>query len=137
MHAIHRLPARKQEGKSSPAIIVKLNSRIKKSKLVEASKEKRLTGIYISNHLSQYTQKIYSEARELKRSGKVKYAWEKEGKIYVRRTDDSKAERMDNYSGTRAEEPVTRTEEIPRNTRSVSKQRTLMQLGVSSAQSNK
>ena len=71
--AIHGIHTRKNTENEAP-IIVRLNNRMKKAKLVRKSKEKRLDGIYISNHLSQQTQQIFAKARELKRRNVVKFA---------------------------------------------------------------
>lgn len=46
--------------------------------------------IYINENLTKRNKKLFKKARDLKRNGDVKYAWCKNGKIFIRKTDDSK-----------------------------------------------
>lgn len=47
--------------------------------------------IFLSDHLTQFSNNIFYEARHLRKNHKVKYAWSKLGKIYVKKDDDSLA----------------------------------------------
>lgn len=47
--------------------------------------------IYIGDHLTRYRQLLFKEARDAKRKGNVKYAWSKNGEIYIRKTEDGDA----------------------------------------------
>lgn len=47
--------------------------------------------IFISDHLTPVTSKIFYQARQLKKKQKIKYAWSKLGKIYVRKDENSRA----------------------------------------------
>lgn len=44
--------------------------------------------VYVSDYLTQKTKKIFDEARNLKKTGKVKHCWISNGKVLVRKTDD-------------------------------------------------
>ena len=94
VHVIHKLPIRNKNGETAP-IIVKMNSRIKKEMLVKSSKEKKLPGIYFQNHLTvNNAQKMFMEARELRKKGVVKFAWERNGVIFVKKDENAEAVRM-------------------------------------------
>lgn len=47
--------------------------------------------VYISDHLTPYTATIYYHARQLKKNSNYKYAWTKNGKVYVRRNETDRA----------------------------------------------
>lgn len=101
INAVHRLSANKDK---IPSIIVRLNSRMKKQKLIQNSKRKRLHGknlnmnpavpIYVSEHMSANTMSIFRKAMELKSQGAISYAWVKEGKIYIRENENDPARRI-------------------------------------------
>ena len=89
IQAIHRIYTRETD-KVAP-VIVRMNNRTKKTKLVKYSNEKRLEGIFVSNHLSTQSQYLLAKARDLKRSRIVKFAWEADGKIFTRKNEKTKA----------------------------------------------
>jgi hypothetical protein len=43
--------------------------------------------IYINESLSAYNRRLYSAAKELKKQGKLKYLWVRNGTIFVRKED--------------------------------------------------
>lgn len=66
--ALHRLPTRKETMANS--IIVKLNSRANRGKLMKKAKKKRLPIIsYINEHLTRESQKLLNEARAMRDEG--------------------------------------------------------------------
>ncbi|XP_073960964.1 uncharacterized protein [Choristoneura fumiferana] len=48
------------------------------------------TPIYVGEHLTPRATRLHFLARELKKSGAFKYCWTSYGKVYLRKTDDSK-----------------------------------------------
>ena len=95
--AIHRLPSKTE---ISP-IIVRLANYDKKSMLISVSKKIRpntdMLGmnaaepkpIYISEHLTKQTASLFKSAQALKKDGLVKFVWIKEGKILLRKQENS------------------------------------------------
>lgn len=94
VNTYHRLAPNKNKKR---AVIVRLNNRLKKSKLVKASRLVKLQGIYVNNHLTKYTISLLAEARELRDQGKIKHAWESECQILVRAKEDSPAIKISSY----------------------------------------
>jgi hypothetical protein len=45
--------------------------------------------IYVNESLTAHNRKLYSKARDLKKSGKLKYLWVRGGKIFGRKEDGS------------------------------------------------
>lgn len=97
--AIHRLPSRNRS--EIPQIIVRMLNHDKKNKLIynarnikpttEGITEGTSNPICINDHLSKANSYILKRAKELKKSGLIKFAWVKNYKIYVRERDDSTA----------------------------------------------
>lgn len=89
-NSAHHLPAHKDK---IPAIIVRLNSRFKKSVLIENSTKKRLPGkdlkfdpavpIFVNEHLTSHTAHIRKKVLELKRKNGIHQAWVKDGKVCI------------------------------------------------------
>lgn len=46
--------------------------------------------IYINEHITAFKKLLFKKARDLKRSNKVKFAWVKNGGVYIRESDKSK-----------------------------------------------
>lgn len=88
--ALHRLnPPRNKD--FPPAVIIKLNSHIKKRMMIRKSKEVRLENIYVNNHLTNEMREIKAVALKLRREGKLKHVWDTDnGDVLVRITDDMK-----------------------------------------------
>ena len=103
--AVHRLPSRDDK---IPAVIVRLNSRSKKSQLVENSKKMRLHGkslnlnpavpIYVSEHLTPNSMHILKNALQLKTRGMISQAWSRDGKIFIRQKDNEATKRITDLS---------------------------------------
>lgn len=93
INAIHRLPSKKEH----PPILVCLNSLEKKNELIEWSKQnskKQGTNkkpIFISEHLTKYNGELLREAKQRE---DIKYAWVKNGRILIRRNEESGIEEL-------------------------------------------
>lgn len=98
---IHRkmLPANVSSG-LPPPIVVQFTDSITKTSVMAANKSKKLDSliispkqpkrpIYLNEQLTRHKQFMFKEARQLKRDGKVKFAWTKNGEIYVRKNEQS------------------------------------------------
>lgn len=66
-----------------------LYNRIKKPELVKQSKEKKLDGQFISDHLTTNTQKLFAEPCELSNKETVKFARCKVEKVLVRKYENN------------------------------------------------
>ncbi len=86
IHAFHRLPTK--EGKNKP-VIVKLNNRQTKARLVRRSKQIKLQNIFVNEYVSKQTNELFSAARLAKKDGKFQFVWLKEGQVFVRREERS------------------------------------------------
>lgn len=100
---VHRLPTRK-EGEDKP-ILVRFTNRWMKEKILNAKRKARnLTlfnigmapqnkdkNIFINEHLTLNAQALFKRARHLKTKGHFKYAWSRGGKIFLKKTETSKA----------------------------------------------
>lgn len=58
----------------------------------------RSTRIYVCEHLSPETKQVHTAARKFKRENNYKYVWVRNGQIYLRKEDDSKAVRITKIS---------------------------------------
>lgn len=87
--AIHRLPSKDKS--RPPPVIVKLNNRSKKKQLVRKSKEAKLKGIYVANHLTREMKWLKGKAIECRNDGLLKYVWDSDdGNILVREMENSR-----------------------------------------------
>lgn len=159
----HRLPAR---GDNIPPIVVRLNNRDKKSKLISSSRRIKLHGkdlnlnpavpIFVGEHLTLQSMAILKKANELKRKGLIFNAWCIDGKIFIRVNDKDAAVRIDEESqldnfeddvSNASQESATSTpingnngqssSEQDRRLRSGNKPLTLSQLNVAKTKSSK
>lgn len=99
----HRVPsARKDKPK---AIIVQFKTKQQRDKCLRLAKEKRLLSsdissrfpgspLYINEHLAPAMKKLFFNCRVFKREKDFKYCWVKEGKIYLRKTDNARVFRV-------------------------------------------
>lgn len=93
---------------STKAIHVNFKTNESKMKIMSAMKGKKLNTellgcpmkrpIYINEQLTSKNQKLYKEARELRRQKIVKFAWVKNGVVYVRQTETSQIIKFDNQN---------------------------------------
>lgn len=98
--AMHRLG-----NKDLSPIIVRLANRQKKERMLKLARKEAITSselgysrnekIYLSEHLSKYSQFLLDNAKSvLRKDGLVKFIWPSEGKILVRATEKSKILRI-------------------------------------------
>lgn len=90
--AAHRLRAR---GNKTAPIIVKLNSLIKRTKLIRNSKQMKIEStvlgfedrlpIFINEDLTSQNVVLFSKALEFKRNGHIESTWTFNGKIFLRK----------------------------------------------------
>lgn len=101
----HRIGVKKTD--KPRLILVKMTNVDSKTKIMKNLKDKSLDcsqftsknkawgtkndRIFLGDHLTSTTNNIFYHARQLKKRNKVKYAWSKLGKIYVKKDDDSRA----------------------------------------------
>lgn len=85
-----------------PPIIIKFNKKVDKelvlknkkgitldTSLIYPDSEKRY--IYINENMTKYYKQLFKKARDLKRKNTVKFAWFKNGKVFIKKTDDSQS----------------------------------------------
>jgi len=99
---VHRM-ATKKDTPVKP-IIIRFVNRWKKSELMALARKEQPTtsllgfepseDIFFSDQLSQETKQLLGKTKELCDQGKVKYAWCRDGKIFIRQTENSDAERI-------------------------------------------
>ncbi|XP_046662230.1 uncharacterized protein LOC124355230 [Homalodisca vitripennis] len=100
----HRLPQPRNK-KFPPTIIVQFVNRTTKAEWLAAVKTNRLqttdvlatfapAPVFINEHLTKHNRELLRQAKSLVRSGSLAYAWVKEGKVFVRKTQDSYAIRI-------------------------------------------
>lgn len=91
INTIHRMPTKK----GIRPVIVRLNNRMKKSRLVKRSRECELeAGIKIYNHLTNKSMEILNAARDVRAEGAIQFVWETNGKILIRKDENSQATRI-------------------------------------------
>lgn len=87
------------------SIIIQFKKENLKNEILTQNKTKRINtrslnntcekrNIYIQQQLTKRRQYLYKLARDLKRENLIKYAWVKDGEIYIRKTDSSKIIRI-------------------------------------------
>lgn len=85
----HRLPTSKKENRHRP-VIVRMNNRMKKEKLIQRSKECRLQNIYIDRHHTKETTALLNEAKAGRKEGAFKYAWiNRRGQVMIRTKENT------------------------------------------------
>ncbi|KAI5741557.1 hypothetical protein M8J76_014842 [Diaphorina citri] len=85
----YRVPSRNKDS-PRPIVVKLLNSKtrdiwIKKYKSKELWKKK----MYITEHLTPYNQNLFYHTRKLAKESGYKFAWTKDGKIYLKENEDS------------------------------------------------
>lgn len=94
--AAHRLPTNKGR---IPSIVVKLNNHELKSIMITNAKRQKLHGnsmgfdpalpIYINEHHTKKTREFINLAKKLQSEGKIAYTWVRDGKVFVKVTENS------------------------------------------------
>lgn len=119
--AAHRLPTANR--KWHPPIVVKLTSLRKRDELIHKSKQLRISTdrigfkdkepIFIDEHLTSQNAKLVSKALQLKKAGNLAHAWHRDGKIFVRKSINGPAIKIDNEDQLQeaAAQDVIRAEE--------------------------
>ncbi|KAH9371958.1 hypothetical protein HPB48_000567 [Haemaphysalis longicornis] len=97
----HRVP--KKDG-GCPNIVVQFKSRVKRDAVIDKARKKRLNAstfklegnshVFVNDHLCPVLKKLLGEDIARKNEKKWKYTWTKGGKIYPRRTDESRTLRV-------------------------------------------
>ena len=78
-------------------VVAEITIRMKKNRLVRNSKSRKLqNGIAVYNHSTSRTYELFDQARELRNEGLVKFVWESDCKILVRKDENSPAIRITN-----------------------------------------
>lgn len=54
--------------------------------------------IYINDYLTNHTRQLYELAKQLKKKYKLRYAWTKDGKVFIRKNENSRILRIKNIS---------------------------------------
>lgn len=94
----HRLPSRKGDSKSPPAIIIKFTRRIDKEELLRKRRIKRDFStrhlglasdipLYLNESLAPERRRVLALARRIKAEKGYKYLWIRNGKILMRKID--------------------------------------------------
>lgn len=100
---IYRIPGKREANKP---VIIELATKEKKICVLKAAKEfniqhrnaklnashlglKQNTPIYVSDHLTPLANRLFFLARDLVKSNIFKYCWSSNGKIFVKKTDDT------------------------------------------------
>lgn len=102
LQAIHRVPRRAGNQQQPNPIVVQFTNRQKRDAILEKSKQKKLSAadiidnvptspIYINEHLTPYLKNILHEAKIKRTKKEVKYVWVKNGKVYVRKNENTPA----------------------------------------------
>ncbi|XP_065221127.1 uncharacterized protein LOC135846068 [Planococcus citri] len=99
--------------RGTPAILVQLNDRDKRSQFIKQSKARKLNAknlgfnsnenIYVNEHLTKHTMSLFKKAKALCDEGKILSTWSFEGNIYIRKSEGSEstkiydADQLDNF----------------------------------------
>lgn len=98
---MYRINTGENESGLPPPIMMKLYKMSDKELILKGKKGKTLDTtliypksekhtIYIYEHLTNHYRYLFKKARDIKRSGAVKFAWYKDGNILIRKTEKSK-----------------------------------------------
>lgn len=101
----HRIPTARQD-KDKP-IIVQFKSKAQRDHCLQLSKVKKLLSsdfstsfptspVYFNEHLAPAMKKLLNVCKIFKRENEYKYCWVKDGKIFLRKADNSKVFRVTN-----------------------------------------
>lgn len=104
----HRLSRPNNENHSAPAIVVQFVSRSVRAEWLSAAKKRKIlttdlspslqpAPVYINEHLSAHNKQLLGRAKSLVREKKLAYAWVNDGRVLVRKTADSQAERVRDF----------------------------------------
>lgn len=71
------------------AIVVRFNDSYKKVEIIEASKYTGIKGLFVDEQLTRHNAEILQKVKKLRSKGKLKLVWTREGKIYIKQSDES------------------------------------------------
>lgn len=92
---------RKNSNNENNPIIITLNNKQSKINILKARKEigslqtrechikGRNNDIFVNEHLTTLTGKIFYATRQLKKEKKIRYTWIRDGNVYIRKTETS------------------------------------------------
>lgn len=93
-----------------PRIIVKFTRTLVKQRLINGIKVKKSlyakelgidkdkeTQIYLNEYLSQKSHELWKEVKKLRSSNKVKYAWIRDGEVYIRKEEGGERVHVNNF----------------------------------------
>ncbi|KAG8260803.1 hypothetical protein J6590_088589 [Homalodisca vitripennis] len=91
-----------------PSIVVQFISRSIRGEWLIAARQNRIettdlapslprAPVFISEHLAAHNKSILGRAKAFVKFGKLAYAWSREGRIMVRKTADSPAQRVSSF----------------------------------------
>ncbi|KAK7586086.1 hypothetical protein V9T40_003962 [Parthenolecanium corni] len=94
-----------QSKRDNTPIIIRMNNWHKKGALVAGSKMQKPTWtingeekpIFISEDLTEYTNGLLRDTKLLRSEGRVQFVWVKNGKIFAKATEDSKAVKIEEH----------------------------------------
>jgi environmental stress-induced protein Ves len=69
---------------------IKLDSNATKTKLFQARKQAAPKNIYLSECLTQRQYQLLQEAKKVAKSGHLRFAWSRNGSVFVKQTETSK-----------------------------------------------
>lgn len=75
-----------------------INNKKKITEKLNSKSEKNELSIYITESITQYFSYLFKCARDLKRKKKIKYAWFKNGNLFIKEADDKKSVKVLNVS---------------------------------------
>lgn len=104
--AAHRLPTPRGK-KFYPSIVVQFISRSIRASWLDAARQKRINTsdlattlppgpVFVVEHLTVRNKAILGQAKHHVKEGHLTYAWTREGKIFIRKTAESRAIRVTN-----------------------------------------
>lgn len=101
MEVCHRVPRKVGE---CPNVVVQFTTRTKRDAVLEAARKRRVntadfglngrSPVYINEHLCLSVKRLLGQVTARKNEKHWKYAWTKQGKIFARKTDESRVLRV-------------------------------------------
>lgn len=109
VQAIHRLPTVRQRAKGDQPILVQFSNRQLRDQVLSVGRKKKLlttdlfpneqvNNLYINEHLTPFYKKLWQQTLTKKKEVKFEYAWIKNSKIFVKKTEDSTPIIIKNYT---------------------------------------
>jgi len=107
VQAVHRVPTKRSKGPKP--IILQFSNRQKRDLFLKNSKGTTIkstdfianapkTNVFVNQHLTPFNKYLLFNARKLKDLKQYKYIWPSEGRIFVRKSDSDKKQRISSIS---------------------------------------